>query len=310
MRNFGVRVQDWLSRIRSDQHLDRNKPSPERTVFILLGGAARGAAQAGVLTVLFEQGITPDAIVGISAGAWNGAYLALAPSQDRCMALEGLWIATTSQEVMSPHRWAIALNAVTNRPALFGNEGMRRMAERHLKGATFEDARIRLSIVASDLASGNAYVFETGSLVQAIMASSAVPGIFPPVIQDDVFLVDGGLSEWASCEKAMELGATRVVLVACGGVQSNMERPEGLRLILQQSFEFANRMSFRQTVAAMRGLGLDVLPIYPELHAGTALNFDVAPALVHAGRIAATRAIREWRDAHDSPRMVNDSMSR
>src|SRR5579871_6544386 len=69
----------------------REAPTEPETVFILFGGAARGAAQAGALTVLLEHGITPDRIVGISAGAWNGSYLALDPTVERCYELEALW---------------------------------------------------------------------------------------------------------------------------------------------------------------------------------------------------------------------------
>src|SRR5579863_8925636 len=129
-------VSVWLPRVESRGGIPNVHDGPE-TVFILFGGAARGAAQAGVLTVLLEHGITPDLIIGISAGAWNGSYLALDPTVERCLELEALWRATTSQEVLGA-QWRAAqglqaaLNVFGQRPSIFGSQGVRRMADRYL----------------------------------------------------------------------------------------------------------------------------------------------------------------------------------
>lgn len=296
IRTLAGRVSGWFAR----SHPLHEIPSVEeplaapRTAFVLLGGGARGAAQAGALTVLLEAGLRPDVIIGISAGSWNGSYLAMDPSPERAMALEGLWIATTSQEILGPSRWIVALNAVANRASLYGSAGMRRTAERQLQGKTFEDASVPLYIVATDLASATARFFSSGLLLPAVLASSSVPGIFPPVRVGDSLLVDGGLSEWEGCRKALELGATRIVLVACGGVTAPAPRLESFRNILARSMEIANRSGFARTVAALRGLGVEVLPVFPELTVGNALNFDHAPTLIHAGRAAAREALADW----------------
>ncbi|MGH2515933.1 MAG: hypothetical protein ACRDHP_09795, partial [Ktedonobacterales bacterium] len=124
-----------------------------------------------------------------------------------------------------------------------------------------------------------------------------VPGIFPPIRVEDGVLVDGGLSEWEGCLKAIELGATRIVLVACGGVTAAAPRLETFRHVLARSMEVSNRSGFARTVAALRGLGVEVLPIFPELTVGNALDFDHAPTLIHAGRAAARHALAEWERA-------------
>lgn len=299
IRTLAGRVSGWFARGHPMQ--DTPRPSEPlaapRTAFVLLGGGARGAAQAGALTVLLEAGLRPDVIIGISAGSWNGSYLAVNPSPERALALEGLWIATTSHEILGPSRWIVALNAVANRASLYGSAGMRRMAERQLQGRSFADTSVPLYIVATDLTSASARFFSSGPLLPAVLASSAVPGIFPPVCVDGSVLVDGGLSEWEGCLKALELGATRIVLVACGGVMAVSPHLESFRNILARSMEVSNRSGFARTVSALRGLGAEVLPVFPELTVGNALDFDRAPTLIHAGRAAARQALAEWEHA-------------
>lgn len=298
LRSLAGRVSSWFGRDGTGLLVGADGPreaSQPRTAFVLLGGGARGAAQAGALTVLLDAGIRPDLIVGISAGSWNGSYLALDPTPERAVRLEGLWIATTSNDIIGSRRWVSALNAVANRTSLYGSAGMRRTAQRQINIATFEEMVVPLSIVAADLVSGEPVFFTEGPVLPAVLASSAVPGIFPPVVEDGAVLVDGGLVEWAGCTRALELGATRIFLVSCGGVTVTTLRLDSFRQILERSFEVSNRSSFARTVFALRGAGVEVIPVYPELTVGTPLDFDHAPALVHAGRAAARRALLEWK---------------
>ncbi|MGZ3582442.1 MAG: patatin-like phospholipase family protein [Ktedonobacterales bacterium] len=264
------------------------------TAFILLGGGSRGAAQAGALTVLLDNGITPDVIIGMSAGSWNGAYLALDPTPERAFQLEGNWVSTTSHEIMGPNRWSLALNAVASRASLYGSAGMQRVAERYLADTTFEELHVPLRIVAANLISGEPKIFSSGPLLPAVLASSAVPGIFPPIISEQEVLVDGTLAEWTGCTTALEMGATRIFLVSCGGVFRTAPQLRTFRHILERSMELHNRASFAQTVFALRGAGAEVIPIFPEMTAGNMLDFDHAPELVASGRLAARQALRDW----------------
>ena len=297
LRVLAGRVSSWLGR--EDAGASTVAPRIEmrepRTAFVLLGGGARGAAQAGALTVLLDAGIRPDFIVGVSAGSWNGSYVALDPTPGRAVQLEGLWIATTSNDIMGPNRWVSAINAVANRTSLYGSAGMRRTAERQVSNVTFEQLAVPLAIVAADLVTGEPVFFTEGPVLPAVLASSAVPGIFPPVVESGAVLVDGGLVEWAGCVRAMEQGAERIFVIACGGISTAHPRLDSFRQILERSFEVSNRSSFARTVFALRGAGIEVIPIFPEITVGTVLNFDHAPALVHAGRAAARRALLEWK---------------
>lgn len=283
---------------RSGAHTE---PIGPETVFILFGGAARGAAQAGALTVLLEHGIAPDLIVGISAGAWNGSYLALEPTLERCIELEGLWRATTSQEMLGAH-WRAALNLIGRRPSIFGSQGVRRMADRYLAGHTFEELRVPLQIVAADLLSGEAVIFEKGPLDYAVLASSAIPGLFPPLVEKtdsgDRMLVDGGWAEWRGCLNALCTGATRLVLVGCGSVRTSASKRATFRHIYERSQDISTRQNFERTLFALRGTDREILAIFPDLPAGSSLDFDRAPALIRAGRAAAEDAVAAWERAH------------
>ena len=272
------------------------EPVGPQTVFILFGGAARGAAQAGALTVLLEHGITPDLIVGISAGAWNGSYLALDPTVEHCLELEAHWRATTSQEVLGAQwrRARAALNVFGRRPSIFGSQGVRRMADRYLAGHTFEELRVPLQIVAADLLSGEAVFFESGPLDRAVLASSAIPGLFPPMVEGERVLVDGGWAEWRGCLSALRSGARRIVLVGCGTVRSAASKRQTFRHIYERSQDISTRQNFERTLFALRGTDREVLAIFPDLPAGSLLDFDRAPALIRAGREAAEEAVAQW----------------
>ena len=293
------RVSTWLNRRRAATSPLANeravRPSQlHRTAFVLLGGGARGAAQAGALSVILEHGIVPNYIVGISAGSWNGAFLAQDPTPERGRELEELWLHTSTLDIVGPRRWRAAFNALAQRSSLYGNAGVRRVAGRYLGEVTFDELRVPLRIVATDLKSGNAYFFTKGAILPAVVASSAMPGVFPPVVTADHVLTDGGISEWAACLDALHWGATRICFIACGAVVGHESRARTVRRVLERSLEISLRNSFDAMTFALRASGVDVLAIFPELPGGTMLDFDEAPAFIEAGRAAAQKALAAW----------------
>jgi predicted acylesterase/phospholipase RssA len=285
-------ARGWANRGERRGGADHSEGGPE-TAFVLLGGAARGAAQAGALTVLLERGIVPDLIIGISAGAWNGAYIAQEPKAERARELEALWRATTNQEIRGPH-WRRATHFIGSRASLASGDGVRRVARRYLADHTFEELRVPLRVVATDLALGEPVFFEHGSLEHAVLASSAIPGFFPPVLDGDRVLTDGGSVEWAGCLAAVEAGARRIVLLGCGSVVSATSKWRMFLHVWERSKDIEMRDSFACIVSALRGTGREVLSIFPELPGGTRIDFDRAPSLIQAGRTAAERAIAAW----------------
>ncbi len=258
---------------------------------MLLGGGARGAAQAGALTGLLEAGVVPDMILAISAGAWNGSYLAVDPTPERARELESLWLATTSRDIVGQWPWNPALHIVRRRLSLYPSDGMRRVASRYIAGLDFADLRVPLRIVASDLIAGREHIFSSGPVLPAVIASSSVPGIFPPVPGERELLVDGGLNEWAGCAAALDLGATRICLVACGSQVPDTFKLRTLIQIIERTMDVSLRDSFDRTIFALRAVGVDVLPVLPVTPECSFLDFDHAADLIACGREAANRAL-------------------
>ncbi len=302
------RVSTWLNRKRTASQPLANERAvqpaqPHRTAFVLLGGGARGAAQAGALSVILEHGIIPDYIVAISAGSWNGAYLAQDPTAERAHELEELWLKTSTLDIVGPRRWRAAFNALAQRSSLYGNAGMQRVAGRYLGELTFEELRVPLRILATDLKSGQGYFFSEGAVLPAVVASSAMPGVFPPIVSAETVLIDGGIADWAACLDALNWGATRICFLACGAITGQRSRARTVRRVLERSLEISLHNNFEAMTFALRASGVDVLSVFPELPRGTMLDFDLAPAFIEAGRTAARQALAAWshEDATASP---------
>lgn len=270
---------------------DTQSARPARTAFVLLGGGSRGAAQAGALTALLEAGVTPDIIVAISAGAWNGAHLAVDPTPQRAHELEQAWLDTTSHDIVGAWPWHSALHVVRHRLSLYDNAGMRRVASHYVAGLDFADLRVPLRIVATDLIAGRPHIFAEGPLLSAVIASSSVPGIFPPVASEHELLVDGGMNEWAGCMAALDLGATRICLLACGSQMPATGKLRSFMQVIERSMDVSLCDSFDRTIFALRASGVDVLPVFPTTPECSFLDFNHAADLIACGHAAGLRAL-------------------
>ncbi len=192
--------------------------SPDLTAFVLLGGGSRGAAQAGAIAAVMEHGVRPDVIIGVSAGAWNGAYLAVDPTPERARELCDIWAGLRNSDLLGGGWWRAAVSAVSRRASLYSAAGPLAVAERYMEKHFFEDLKIPLHILATNLTTAQPMLFSSGRLLPAVLASSAVPGVFPPMVIDGQVYVDGGLLEWDACAAALRLGAQKIYLIGCGAV--------------------------------------------------------------------------------------------
>jgi NTE family protein len=206
------------------------------TAFVLSGGTARGALQVGALRALIELGERPDVIIGTSIGAWNGAILALDPTLAGVERLTDIWRginsasvllgieppANTPQQVIRARVYmAAAQRFAAGHPSLYSDTGLQHMINKHLAGVTFEDMRVPLRVIAADITHGTRMTFGSGLVAPAILASSAIPGVFPPVRVGESVYVDGGALDNASLETALDLGARRIFVVDVGYDESN-----------------------------------------------------------------------------------------
>jgi NTE family protein len=164
-----------------------------RVAFVLSGGGNQGVAQVGQLRALIEAGIRPDVLIGCSAGALNGAAVAYAPNLTGVARLANVWCELTGNEVFPGSKLSRAWNVVRRGTHLFTNDGLQQIIRLASPARSFADLTVPLRVIAADLDSGEEVVFARGPLEPALLASAALPGVFPIVVHGGRRLVDGGI---------------------------------------------------------------------------------------------------------------------
>jgi NTE family protein len=225
----------------------------DRVAFVLSGGGPLGALQVGALKALYEHGVTPDLVVGTSVGAVNATFLAFNPGAEGPAEMERLWLSMTEADLFPPGRfrapWARFLARGDH---VFENTGLRRVVERHIGTPQFEDARVPLGIVATELDTGAERIFTSGPVIEPLLASTAMPSIYPPVEIGGVKYIDGGVANNVPIAPAISLGA-RTIYVMNSTSHSHQRRPL-IRPIdyLLHAFSLARsqRMTLEQTFLA------------------------------------------------------------
>ncbi len=150
--------------------------------FVLSGGGARGYAHLGVMQALSERGIAPSAISGTSAGAIIGAFLA-----------NGYSVAEIRQRISATFKPS-RLPLLEIAKGIYTLKNLDDFLHENLKITRFEDLPIPLYITATNYHNGRQKVFHSGSIIDAVLAATSIPLLFPPTIIDEVPYVDGGLS--------------------------------------------------------------------------------------------------------------------
>jgi len=151
-----------------------------KTAFVLAGGGSLGAVQAGMLQELIAAGVRPDLVVGVSAGSINGAFLAYDPTPATAEHIAELWRRVTTREALGLS-WRSLFGLLGLRGHVADARGIQGLLERELPYRTFDAARVPLHIVAADEATGAEVLLSEGSVVTAVLASTAIPGVFAPV---------------------------------------------------------------------------------------------------------------------------------
>ena len=196
------------------------------TAFVLAGGGSIGAVQVGMLRELLAHGVAPELVVGSSAGAINGAYFAGAPSLEGMRRLEVIWRGLERRHVF-PITLRSMMGAIARRGPLVDPGGLRRLLEAHLPYAELERAAVPMHVVATDLLGGGLVRLSNGSAVDAVLASCAIPGAFPPVRIGEHHLVDGAVASNTPIRVALDLGATRLVVLPSGYACALESPPRG-----------------------------------------------------------------------------------
>jgi NTE family protein len=228
--------------------------------FVLSGGGSLGAIQVGMLQALFEAGIEPDLLVGTSAGAVNAAWVAGHPHGDGIKELAGIWCGLRRQDIFPLNPWAGARGLFGRTNHFIPNAGLRALIERHIPYARLEDAEIPVRAVATDLKTGHAVILSSGPAVPALLASTAIPGVFPPVTIGRRELVDGGVADMTPIAAAIEEGATDVYVLPIGYPWLRQERVNAIGMALQALARVVEQRLHIEIAAHSRAADIWLLP--------------------------------------------------
>lgn len=184
--------------------------------FVLGGGGARGALQAGALCAVFEHGIQPDLLVGTSAGALNAAFLGLDPTREQVERLEDAWRAAASHNLFPADWRSVVTRTLMHRAGVRPTPHLREFIAAHLPDPElrFHQLRVPVYLVAADLNHARAVLYgehAEDSVLEGLLASTALPPWVHPLEQGDRFLMDGGVVSNLPIEPAIARGATEII---------------------------------------------------------------------------------------------------
>lgn len=247
------------------------------------GGFSRGFAHLGVLKVLEEHKIPISCIAGTSVGSILGAAFASGAPLERIIA--------TCRKIRFRDiaRWRVS------RLGIASNQRLGDLIERVFDSRNFEDLKIPMAVVATDLSNGEAVIFTQGNLSEAIRASCAFPGLFEPVEIGTRCLADGGLVAQVPTRAARQLGAAHVLGVSVGVEDRQRGTPSNIFQVVYRAVSAAQK---HQLEIWERHADLVLRPDVQHLAWD---DFDRADEAIEAGAAAARRALPRIQNLLNSP---------
>lgn len=264
------------------------------TAFVLSGGGSLGAVQVGMLQALAARGVRPDLLVGTSAGAVNAAWVAEhGLSVDSLAGLARVWTQLHRRDIFPVHATRVLEGLLGRSRALCSNDRFGDLVRAHVEVDDLTETAVPVHLLATDLLTGTEVLLSSGDVTVAVLASAAIPGVFPPVLRDGRWLIDGAVAGYSGVSQALRLGATDVYVLPAG-VPCALPSPprsavgvalHALSILIEQRLiiEVADR-----TPAAV----VKVLPPLCPL-AVSASDFSHAAELVARGRFESTRWLED-----------------
>jgi NTE family protein len=188
------------------------------TAFVLQGGASLAAPQVGMLRALLAAGVRPDLVVGSSAGALNGVAVAQDPTGHGVARLWETWSRVRRRTVFPVRPVNVVAGLLGRSDGLVSAAPLRSWISAGVALHDLRDAPVSVCVVATDADTGEPVPIVSGSPVEALLASSAVPGVFPAVPIGGRRLVDGGIAADVPVRVAEQLGATVCYVLPRAGV--------------------------------------------------------------------------------------------
>ncbi len=279
----------WTERLRArlsrhPHELDGNGESPKRTAFVLAGGGSRGAVQVGMLEALVGRGIRADRVFGASVGAINGAAYAGDPTLEGLERMAGIWRQVKGTDIFPRGTFDGPWAFFQKRAAVHANTGLRAIIEAGIDYENLEDATIPIEVVTTSLTDGRERWITHGPAVDAILASSAIPSIFPPVTIDGDVLVDGGVVNNVPVSRALAAGCDRIYVLLCGPLHYHPPPPRRPAEAALTAFFVAVHARFVRELAALP-VGVEVVVFSGGGDpSGQYRDFSATAALIEEGR--------------------------
>jgi NTE family protein len=199
-------------------HRQRPDESPfgrQRIAFVLSGGGSLGAMQAGQLQAVFEAGITPDLVIGVSAGALNGAAIAHQPTLAAADQLATIWRGLRREYIFRGSRAERAWHVVRRHPHLYRSDGLVDLVNRFLPVDDLDELSTSFEACTVNIDDARIDFHTTGDPRSVLVASASLPGIFRPVVINGSRHVDGGIAAKLPVQRARDLGATTIFAFDC-----------------------------------------------------------------------------------------------
>ena len=279
------------------------------------GGAARGLAHLGVLRVLEREGVPVDLIAGTSMGALIGAMYCATPRVENIIEKMNHFFTAPEftdsklhylkrseedlgffESVTNAVRRGLIISSSVTRASFLDREDLFELLGHFVDDRDIRSLAIPLSIVVCDLVHSRPMVLARGPVIDAVAASSAVPGAFPPIKIGDTECIDGGVVNMVPVSVAREMGANVVIAV---NVSHELLRPPEMRRALEIYFrtqEITKQILIGLQVADAEAV---ITPPVGKIHWA---DFTAAERIVELGEETAKEALPRIRQALDEAR--------
>lgn len=257
-------------------------------VFVLNGGGNLGAVQVGMLQALLEAGIKPDAVVGTSIGALNAAFLAGHPDLAGIEELSELWSSVRRRDVFPMSIPALAKGVFGHQPFIVESLGLRSLLMRANFGfERLEEAPIPVRVIATDLETGDAVVLRSGDTIRALLASSAIPGVFPTVEIDGRTLIDGGIAANTPIAQAEDFDPSEIYVLPTVPA-SHLPPPGNAILMMQRAMALSAHPGEQRAIAeASSRRTVRILPVPAAAGKLSIFDFRVTRQLIRESYVLA-----------------------
>ncbi|WP_062208218.1 patatin-like phospholipase family protein [Demequina oxidasica] len=229
---------------------------------VLGGGGVRGAVEVGMVRALFEAGVKPDVIVGTSIGAINGAAVAANPTPSVVETMEAAWSSPAAGAIYG-ESWTRQLRRLARSRTHLNDPGPLRDLIAQVVGADarFEDLAVPLAVCAASIERAAETWFDSGPIMDAVLASASVPAALPPTVIEGEHYIDGGVVNSIPLGEAISRGADEVYVLQVGRIEEPLVAPAKPSDVAKIAFEISRRHRFARELARVpEGVVVHILP--------------------------------------------------